>query len=210
MIITDPVHADLRSAINIKRALDIIYRLRQLGYCPTKVQKFRDNFQLDERGDSEDGSEEDGPTSKDLANQVCKYGRKKRSAPNGLSRLLQAIFNELGTVYKDMKDLSVSHACGKFKLPSFHLCISPGCEYNASVMPYSKLIDLLLPGWFEHSAISGYGDLQSLETKVDSEVRNAREIPASEFQVKPEFLERIQKLWREHFLPRNVRAAPAI
>jgi len=48
--------------------------------------------------------------------------------------------------------------------------------------------------------------MQSLETKVDSEVRNAREILASNFQVKPEFLRQIQKLWSEHFLPRNVRA----
>jgi hypothetical protein len=50
--------------------------------------------------------------------------------------------------------------------------------------------------------------MQSLETKIDSEVRNAREIPASEFEVKPEFLEQIQNLWKEHFLPRSVRAEP--
>jgi len=52
--------------------------------------------------------------------------------------------------------------------------------------------------------------MQSLETKVDSEVRNAREIPASGFQVKPEFLGQIQKLWSEHFFPRDVRAEPPI
>ena len=50
--------------------------------------------------------------------------------------------------------------------------------------------------------------MQSLETKVDCEVHNAREIPASEFEVKPEFLKEIQKLWREKFLPRSVRAEP--
>jgi hypothetical protein len=50
--------------------------------------------------------------------------------------------------------------------------------------------------------------MQSLQTKVDCEVRNAREIPASEFEVQPKFLEKIQKLWREHFLPRSVRAEP--
>ena len=48
----------------------------------------------------------------------------------------------------------------------------------------------------------------TLETKVDHEVRNAREISASEFQVKPKFLRQIQKLWKEHFLPLNVRAEP--
>ena len=106
-----------------------------------------------------------------------------------------------------MESLSVSHACGKLYY-FFHLSITrPGCEYNDVVQYYSK-IDDLLPSWFEHSAISGYGDMQSLETKVDCEVRNAREIPASEFEVEPEFLEKIQESWKTHFLPRNVRAVP--
>jgi len=50
--------------------------------------------------------------------------------------------------------------------------------------------------------------MQSLETKVDSEVRHAREIHASDFQVNPKFLGQIQKLWSKHFLPHNVRAEP--
>jgi hypothetical protein len=106
-----------------------------------------------------------------------------------------------------MKSLSVSHTCGNFY--SFHLRVTrPGCEYDSQVGQYSKYIEPLLPTWFEHSAISGYGDMQSLETKVDSEVRHAREILASEFEVKPEFLKNIQNMWREHFIPRNVRAEP--
>jgi len=47
-----------------------------------------------------------------------------------------------------------------------------------------------------------------METNVDSEACNAREIPASEFKVEPEFLEKIQGLWGELFLPRNVLAEP--
>jgi hypothetical protein len=84
----------------------------------------------------------------------------------------------------------------------------PGCEFNNVVDQYSSTIDNLLHDWFEHSAISGYGDMRSLQTKVDSEVRNAREIPASEFEVEPEFLKQIQNLWSAHFLPRSVRAEP--
>ena len=107
-----------------------------------------------------------------------------------------------------MKSLSLSHVCGEFEF-SFHLRITrPGCEYNGDVQRYSKPLEGLLPDWFEHSAISGYGDTQSLETKVDSEVRNAREIPASEFEVQPKFLRQVQELWGDHFLPRNVRAEP--
>ncbi len=75
MIITDPVHAELRSAINIKKALDNICRLQRLGYCPTKVQQFRKNFQLDNRDDSDEDSSQD--SSRDLANQVSKYEERK-------------------------------------------------------------------------------------------------------------------------------------
>ena len=106
-----------------------------------------------------------------------------------------------------MKSLSISHVSEKFS--PFHLRITrPGCEYNDAVSSYRSEIDGLLHDWFKHSAISGYGDMLSLETKVDSEVRNAREIPASEFEVKPEFLKKIQDTWGEHFLPRDVRAEP--
>ena len=121
-----------------------------------------------------------------------------------MPRLLQAIIDQLETLYEDTESLAISHAVGG--ISKFHLHITrPGCEYNGNV---GKKLDTLLPAWFEHSAISGYGDMRSLETKVDSEVRNAREIPASEFDVKPEFLVKIQKLWGRHFLPRNVRAVP--
>ena len=79
-LIPDPVYEDIRSAINIKKALDSIDKLRQLGYCPTKVQKFRKEFGLD---DSQDGNStypnarnknpEGRFRTRDLANQVCKY-----------------------------------------------------------------------------------------------------------------------------------------
>ena len=112
---------------------------------------------------------------------------------------------------KDIKiqALSTSYARGRIKF-EFNLRITrPGCEFNSGVVYYyPKQTESLLHNWFEHSAISGYGDMQSLETKVDYEVRNAREIPASEFQVEPKFLEKIQVMWGEHFFPRSVRAEP--
>ena len=89
-IIPDTVHAEIRTAINIKNALDRIRRLPQLGYCPTKVQQFRHRFQLDDdqlddQFDDEDDEDdeyfrrrdEERPetrfSTRDLTNQVCKY-----------------------------------------------------------------------------------------------------------------------------------------
>jgi hypothetical protein len=108
-----------------------------------------------------------------------------------------------------MESLSLSHACGEYDFYRFHLHITrAGCEYDGDFTRKQTNIDTLLRTWFEHSAISGYGDMQTLETKVDPEVRNAREIPASEFEVRPEFLEKIEDLWGKRFIPRKVRAVP--
>src|SRR5882762_7484660 len=89
-IIPDPIHAGIRTAFNIKNALDRIRRLPQLGYCPTKVQEFRHKFrlddeQLDDQFDDSDDSDDEYYTrrdeerpeirfsTRDLSNQVCKY-----------------------------------------------------------------------------------------------------------------------------------------
>ena len=58
----DPIHADLRTAIHIKKALDRISNLQKLGYCPTKVQQFREYFDLDD-GDVSTTDEEECPGS---------------------------------------------------------------------------------------------------------------------------------------------------
>jgi hypothetical protein len=100
------------------------------------------------------------------------------------------------------------YAHGQFPF-SFNLKIArAGCEFQGRIKPNSKLISKLLPAWFEHAAISGYGDMQALETKIDDEVRSAREIPATEFSVDPTLLEVIQAEWADRFLPRKVRAEP--
>jgi hypothetical protein len=68
MIIAGPIHAELRSAINIKNALDHIHRLQKLGYCPTKVQQFRDYFELDKR-DERDSTPTESDSEETLGTQ---------------------------------------------------------------------------------------------------------------------------------------------
>lgn len=100
---------------------------------------------------------------------------------------------------------------GDFEEP-FHLSISrPGCEYEDSIVPsdyQSWETGDLLEEWYDNASISGYGDVQSLQTKIDPDVRDAREIPASEFTVDPDLLERIRATWAETFIPSNVRVEP--
>jgi hypothetical protein len=84
----------------------------------------------------------------------------------------------------------------------------PGCEFDGEVAPNSNEITNLLPTWLENAAISGYGDMRALKTKVDPAVRDAKEILASEFTVDPSFLEKIRETWSRNFIPKNVRVEP--
>jgi len=72
----DPIHADIRTAVHIKKALDHINRLQRLGYCPTKVQKFCQYFDIDMPDSPEEGSakgkDNKGFRSRDISNQVRK------------------------------------------------------------------------------------------------------------------------------------------
>ncbi|KAJ7211569.1 hypothetical protein GGX14DRAFT_623078 [Mycena pura] len=63
-----------------------------------------------------------------------------------------------------------------------------------------------LQRWYEAAAVSGYGDVKAQETKVDPAVRDAREIPASEFSVSPDLTAQVQELWGVSFFPTQGRA----
>lgn len=92
---------------------------------------------------------------------------------------------------------------------AFHLRVTrPGCEFDGEVAPESDSITELLPDWFENAAVSGYGDMRVLETKVDPSVRDAREILANDFIVDSSLLEQIRETWATNFFPRKVRVEP--
>ncbi|KAJ6597276.1 hypothetical protein DFH09DRAFT_1134129 [Mycena vulgaris] len=95
----------------------------------------------------------------------------------------------------------------------FNLKISrTGCEYNGDISALAGSaadVGERLRQWYESGAVSGYGDVKAQETKVDPAVRDAREIPASEFSVAPELINRVQEIWGEaSFFPTHVRAEP--
>lgn len=106
------------------------------------------------------------------------------------------------------KDFPVPNASGHFKSP-FNLRITrQGCEYDGLINPSGSGTDALLSQWFEHSTVSGYGDNRSLETKIDHDVRSAREILPTEFSVEPQLIDLIQETWAAHFIPAQVRVEP--
>jgi hypothetical protein len=92
---------------------------------------------------------------------------------------------------------------------NFHLSITrPGCEFDGDISQRSYGFINLLKDWFEHAAVSGYGDMKASETKVDPTVRDARDIPATQFTVTSDLLERIRETWSKNFIPKEVRVEP--
>lgn len=61
---------------------------------------------------------------------------------------------------------------------------------------------------FDGGAISGYGDIETQSNQVNSEVRNAREIPTGHFKVTKSLYKDIERIWGENFLPGSVRVEP--
>jgi hypothetical protein len=122
--------------------------------------------------------------------------------------LEKAAIGDLAKVYDDFPPPVAS---GKFA-NSFNLHITrPGCEYDGPVDTTTEGTEAfakLLPDWLKHAAVSGFGDVRTQETRVDSKVRNACEISADQFSVDQELIERIQATWSTHFVPRKVRAVP--
>jgi hypothetical protein len=105
-------------------------------------------------------------------------------------------------------DLPQPYKYGSFE-ESFYLKITrPGCEYDGLVEPRSYAIDKLLPEWYQHAAIAGYGDLKVLKTKVDRDVRHAKEITADKFTVSRALIDRIRATWAQYFIPGAVRVEP--
>lgn len=58
----------------------------------------------------------------------------------------------------------------------------------------------------QNAMASGCGGTQ--ETKVNTDIRNACEIPPEEFHIKQDLLTKMQKIWSEHFIPCKVKAVP--
>ncbi|KAL6303420.1 hypothetical protein BKA93DRAFT_929125 [Sparassis latifolia] len=196
----------LRTALDLKKAIELAAKyLKPIGVCKTRQNNFKEDygFERHEETDDEDDNDE---------------GTQNGSARN------KALFKELAEIYKnDGHD----HWSGILAEP-FRLTITrPGCEFSGDIVPSPdessagtdnksgkpkvtsrSSLTKQLKRWFENGAVSGFGDVRAQETKVDANVRDAREIPASEFSVSPNLIEQVAKCWGDHFVPGSVRVEP--
>ncbi|KAI0366997.1 hypothetical protein BV20DRAFT_971096 [Pilatotrama ljubarskyi] len=206
--VADTVHSHaLPSALKIIKALQEVEELPQIGHCPTKV--YENTRKMLEYSFREDKITKDDVETDSLSPET--FDRVERNAER---------VDRLGSL---MKEWGRNVASG-FLDREFSLSIArPGCEFVGSIHPEpgssrvsyqwkntgERMREARLKQWYDSAAMSGYGDVLEQTTKINSHVRNAREINSSEFRVEPELLRRIEALWEEHFIPStNVRAEP--
>ncbi|KAJ7255475.1 hypothetical protein B0H12DRAFT_534214 [Mycena haematopus] len=178
-----PIPALLRTAIDLKKALDnASVHLTPIGTCRSKVTEWQQ-----ESRDEEYDSDSDSSLDEKIGVQVMQGLRKLQT-------------NYMATV-----------ASGKMKGVPLRLTITRiGCEYEGDIGMSADSVATAerLQKWYEAGAISGYGDVKAQETKVDPDVRDAREILVSEFSVSPDLIAAVQNIWSANFFPTHVRAEP--
>ena len=138
-----------------------------------------------------------------------------------LTHPAQAIIAKLSEIYAQ----HVHNTASGYLDKPFKLQITrPKCEFDGALVPPTKFDSFNRPTfvaregksrgarlkkWYENGDVSGYGDVREQVTRVDEKVRNAREIPATQFHVEPELLERIAALWDQNFYPNHgIRVEP--
>ena len=80
----------------------------------------------------------------------------------------------------------------------------PWCEYQGAIMQLT--VDADVKRFHVHASPSGYGDMQTMTTVINPDVRSAQELTSDEFTVSDDVLQLEVRLWQTRFCPPAVRA----
>ncbi|KAJ7634789.1 hypothetical protein FB45DRAFT_1056773 [Roridomyces roridus] len=186
--------ASLRTAIELKEAIDsAAQHLSPIGICLSKVTDWKaehGNWNDEDEDDDDVEDEED-------EDEVTGIKKKKETG----TKVMENIYD-----LHEKSDLTMD--AGTIKEFSSTLKITrAGYEYEGDIVAQDgDHVAGRLREWYQAGTISGYGDVKAQETKIDPEVRNAREIPASEVSISPDLLSKVEELWSASFFPTKVRA----
>ncbi|RPD64387.1 hypothetical protein L226DRAFT_484383 [Lentinus tigrinus ALCF2SS1-7] len=205
--VTYPVTEEIpQVALKIMRAIKKAHRIPSIGYSPT---------QLDEQAEHmmsygpDDLSKDKVETSLELTEEEKTREKHNTDIITKLSDIYTAHVHNQASGYLDKPfNLKVTmDKCG------FNGPISPPTRFDYDDPIFEqreeKAIESRLKKWYKNASVSGYGDVREQVTKVNEEVRNAREIPVTHFSVEAELLERVAALWDQNFYPnRSIRVEP--
>ncbi|PIL24951.1 hypothetical protein GSI_12838 [Ganoderma sinense ZZ0214-1] len=202
---------EVPAALRLFQAIKHASALGAIGYCPSKVEAL--TARIADEGSTE-LSVDDVDREEDYVYAKLTDEDKDRELQN----------NE--TIVK-LREIATSHAqnsaSGILNEP-FRLRIDRrGIKFDETMAPRAEsslshgylpsnavtVLEPRLKKWHNNAKVSGYGDVREQVTKVDNNVRQAKEIPASEFSVDPELLGRIADIWDQNFFPNSgVRVEP--
>ncbi|KAI0820832.1 hypothetical protein BC628DRAFT_1523820 [Trametes gibbosa] len=202
---------DIPVAMKVINAINLVNEcFDPIGDCPTEFRAHvQDMMRYGPRSLTFDQADGDSEHRKNNRKDAARVRRNEK---------------RFARLFRIAKDIAKNYAKG-FLDESFNLRITrPGCEFEGPIAR-NKLEEGLdrteegkalqqaknarLQQWYDCASVSGYGDVQTQVTKIDKDVRAAREIPASEFTVDDALLRRVERLWAERFLPSPVvRAEP--
>ncbi|EGN93035.1 hypothetical protein SERLA73DRAFT_79079 [Serpula lacrymans var. lacrymans S7.3] len=169
-----------RSAIDINNAVKRAHhKLPCIGYCPTKTREEKMMVSIT-YGLRVNCNKEDTVVDDVIMKKL---------------NILKEICSQHARVF------SSGHLNCSFKLA----VTCPGCEYEGVVntgdqdSTFSVPLQGLLQRWYESASVSAYRDVRDQEIKFDPEVREAREISATQFSLEPKLLQLIESCWKESF-----------
>jgi hypothetical protein len=179
----------IRTAIELKTAIEAAPNLASIGYCATQEEKFNKAHGNQDESDEDDEDEEEDETD---------------MSSTKLIKLIDSVEN--------IENVFQQHTPGLY-LEKFYddsITVFPGTKDELSIKIWDIQESKHLRAWFAHSESqpSPFGDVASLKTVLDSSVRDARELGPHQFSVSQEMIKKVEKKWAKCFFPTKVKAIP--
>ncbi|TFY64084.1 hypothetical protein EVG20_g6062 [Dentipellis fragilis] len=160
----DAMPAALAPALKIKRVMDEVWRLPIIGHCRTKIIEAK--------------LEKSSYSGYELEEEV--YHQVQQDMTEN-----EHLVKELGKIYEEGSSVTSGILDNAFRLKITY----PGCEVEKDITASEDQNSDMLQQLFDHSAVAGYGDVQTQETKIDESKRSesigATTLPPNRVRVEP-------------------------
>ncbi len=174
----------LSSALEIKEIIDNIGTLvDEIGYAAKSLEnEFNENYDEDDEEESDENEDEE---QKHNPRQKVNHSKTLKMEIEKIKRTFY-VSDNVASYIQFENDMTIS--------------------VNGETIPISSLTSQHLKDWYEIGNESTYGDNATLTTRIDHEIRSAKDI--TDFIVSDSVIRLVENLWTSHFYPSIVKAKP--